>query len=265
MTNAKRKIIRLAAFLLIAVIGLVCFTAETFAAGAALDYSKKGSLSVALIASDTEEGISGETLALYQVAAAAEVGGEDTVSLTEPFQESQVALDTLDLSDTQAKKLAAALGEYVKSHQVSGQKAVTDAEGKALWSGLPLGVYLVVSAGSEGAYEAVDPFIVVVPARVNGSYVYDIEAAPKHGTVKPVDPVEPQVPVTDDPAEPVTPQKPDQPEEQPAEPPAVETEKLPQTGQLWWPVPVLALSGAALVLLGRRRRENVKTAKAEVL
>lgn len=261
MTNAKRKIIRLAAFLLISVMGLACFTAETFAEGTALDYRQKGSLAVALVASDTEEGISGETLILYQVAAAAEVGGEDTVSLTEPFQESHVSLDTLDLSDTQAKKLAAALGEYVESHQVSGEKAVTNAEGEAQWSGLPLGVYLVVSAGSEGAYEAVDPFIVVVPDSVNGSYLYDIKAAPKHGTVKPVTP---RVPETDDPEEPVTPQKPDQPEEQPAQPPAVETEKLPQTGQLWWPVPVLALSGAALVLLGRRRREDVKAEKAEV-
>lgn len=34
--------------------------------------------------------------------------------------------------------------------------------------------------------------------------------------------------------------------------------KLPQTGQLWWPVPYLALAGILLILLGvyRRRREN---------
>lgn len=32
--------------------------------------------------------------------------------------------------------------------------------------------------------------------------------------------------------------------------------KLPQTGQLWWPVPVLALSGMILVLLGWIRRKE---------
>ena len=34
---------------------------------------------------------------------------------------------------------------------------------------------------------------------------------------------------------------------------------LPHTGQLWWPVPVLVVSGAVLILLGlilRRRRKN---------
>ena len=34
--------------------------------------------------------------------------------------------------------------------------------------------------------------------------------------------------------------------------------KLPQTGQLWWPVPILALAGMALILFGiARRKENL--------
>lgn len=32
--------------------------------------------------------------------------------------------------------------------------------------------------------------------------------------------------------------------------------KLPQTGQLWWPVPVLLFLGCALVLLGLFRRRG---------
>lgn len=32
--------------------------------------------------------------------------------------------------------------------------------------------------------------------------------------------------------------------------------KLPQTGQLWWPVPILALAGLALILLGVLRRKE---------
>ena len=37
---------------------------------------------------------------------------------------------------------------------------------------------------------------------------------------------------------------------------------LPYTGQLWWPVPVLLVSGAVLILLGllqRRRKSNGKS------
>ena len=32
--------------------------------------------------------------------------------------------------------------------------------------------------------------------------------------------------------------------------------KLPQTGQLWWPVPILALAGMALILIGLLRRKE---------
>ena len=34
-----------------------------------------------------------------------------------------------------------------------------------------------------------------------------------------------------------------------------ETPKLPQTGQLWWPVPILAAAGLAFIIAGKLRRE----------
>ncbi len=36
--------------------------------------------------------------------------------------------------------------------------------------------------------------------------------------------------------------------------PAKPAPRLPQTGQLWWPVPLLAVAGTVLLLLGVRRR-----------
>ena len=33
-------------------------------------------------------------------------------------------------------------------------------------------------------------------------------------------------------------------------------EEVPQTGQLWWPVPILAVSGMALFLLGWARQRK---------
>lgn len=60
----------------------------------------------------------------------------------------------------------------------------------------------------------------------------------------PGDPVPPANPV------PVAPPDTEIPEE---EPPLVQ---LPQTGVLWWPVPIMALLGAALVLMGYARRRH---------
>jgi len=36
------------------------------------------------------------------------------------------------------------------------------------------------------------------------------------------------------------------------------TKVLPQTGQLWWPVPVLLLAGLVLVVVGLARRKEDK-------
>jgi LPXTG-motif cell wall-anchored protein len=58
-------------------------------------------------------------------------------------------------------------------------------------------------------------------------------------------------PSTATPKTPKTPNTPNTPT------PVRDYSRLPQTGQLWWPVPVLALVGAAFVLVGWfRRRSN---------
>ena len=73
-----------------------------------------------------------------------------------------------------------------------------------------------------------------MPARDGEQLLYDVDASPKVSA--------PGAPT-------VTPT------------PAPSGEKLPQTGQLWWPVPILFFVGAALVILGwrvggRGRREG---------
>ena len=68
----------------------------------------------------------------------------------------------------------------------------------------------------------------------------------------------------EEPEEPTEPEKPGEPEEPgvdiPEEPVPEESvpsgPKLPQTGQLWWPVPLLALAGMLLFLLGWIRKEK---------
>ncbi len=78
---------------------------------------------------------------------------------------------------------------------------------------------------------------------------------------EPDDPDEPDEPDDpDEPGDPREPREPDKPEipEIPEIPEKPQDPKLPQTGVLWWPVPLLACGGAALFLMGllRRRRKE---------
>ena len=81
----------------------------------------------------------------------------------------------------------------------------------------------------------------------------------------PGEPGEPGEPGSPDqpggPDEPGGPEEPDMPgtpdgPESPEEPGTSEEDKLPQTGQLWWPVLALAVCGGGLVLIGALRRRS---------
>ena len=88
------------------------------------------------------------------------------------------------------------------------------------FSNLELGLYLIRQRAKSGYYESITPFVVTVPMNSDSGWVYDVTASPKVGTVTPKDTAYKSV------------------------------RRLPQTGQLNWPVPVLAVSGIALFSLG---------------
>jgi len=60
----------------------------------------------------------------------------------------------------------------------------------------------------------------------------------------------------DEPEKPVDPEGPEDPGIDIPDEPVPEGPKLPQTGQLWWPVPLLALAGMALFLMGWMRKDK---------
>ena len=98
-------------------------------------------------------------------------------------------------------------------------------EGQAVFHDLQHGLYVVWQAKSDASkgYMPISPFLLSVPRFVEGEYQLDVEADPKVAleTVPPT----------------TAPHPPRDPE-------------LPQSGQLNWPVPVLAVSGAFLLILG---------------
>lgn len=126
-----------------------------------------------------------------------------------------------------------------------------DTKGQATFNNLQPGAYLVVQAEPAPGYNSFNRFLVTIP--LNGSYT--VNASPKLD------------PVTTTPSDTSTPGNgnPSSGGSTGGTPsggsgtstPASETTPtvggtLPQTGQLWWPVAVLGVAGAAFVVAGKR-------------
>ena len=126
--------------------------------------------------------------------------------------------------DTLAEKLLA-YAEGIKP-TVSGK---VDSEGVCVFGKLKPGLYLV--AGNAVQVGKVTytckPFVLCLPQRDADAEVWDyaVDAAPKAGIPNET---------------PITPEEP----------------RLPQTGMLWWPVPMLMCAGLAALCVGVVRRRN---------
>ena len=124
-----------------------------------------------------------------------------------------------------AKKLEAP-AEKVKADQ---SEAITD--GKVSFTGLKPGLYLIVQTKLSEGDRKVNSFLISIPDEEGN---YQITGEPKPGIYAP-------------PKETET--------EKPSKKP---TGKLPQTGQLWWPVPVMAVAGTLLLTAGliSKKKDN---------
>lgn len=194
------------------------------------DLSKKGSLEFTMDVDGVP--LDSGFLNLYYVATVTQVE-EDRYDfrLVKELADAGAKLDTKDLYDgVQAEKLLEAskgvLPDYLTSFIV---------DGKASFADLDAGLYLVWQAEKDASdgYAAIQPFLISVPRWQNGAYAMHVEADPK-------------VPFETEPTEPPPPPPPPPP-------------YLPQTGQLNWPVPVMAITGVVLVITGwalclRRKR-----------
>ena len=183
-----------------------------------LDLTKKGSITLTLKDSDGNA-MTGGFLDCIQVAEIAESGGETTYLLTNGFQDTNIFLEYF----LDGKQSAASLAEELNDAVPAGAYKIAsrpDKTGTVTFSNRELGLYLIRQRAKSGYYESITPFVVTVPMNSDSGWVYDVTASPKVGTVTPKDTAYKSV------------------------------RRLPQTGQLNWPVPVLAVSGIALFSLG---------------
>lgn len=106
-----------------------------------------------------------------------------------------------------------------------------DKDGEIAFTGLDLGLYLLVQHKAAKGYETAAPFLVSVPMEEDGVLRYDVDASPKVELEK-------------------------EPEPTSTTPPAPPDPRLPYTGQLNWPVPVLTVLGLGLLALGLALRRK---------
>lgn len=241
---------RLAAVLL-AVCLVVCCALPAFATSANIVLGRLGSLHVRLYDTHNDVPLRGGELTLYQVASVKCTNGNLYFDYTGDFAGCGVVLG--DLSDS---TLADQLVKYLPVVPAIAAQQDVNEEGYADITKLPQGLYLVVQTEASHGYEAIKPFLVSIPMPDGDNWIYDVDATPKVGATIPETPDTPDTPVSpDSPDNPVSPDSPDNPvspenPDNPVSPSNPDKPVLPQTGQLNWPVPVLACSGVLLFAAG---------------
>ncbi len=195
----------------------------------------EGSIRLTLLNTEKKP-VSGGTLMLYALAILDEEGH---FVPTEAF--AAFSADIGNWNEQYKPAMAETIWAYIQEKAIPGTPSQLSAAGEASWSGLENGLYLIGQTvpGSKG--ELCSPFLVSVPYWENDEWQYQVDASPKAGAAE-------------------TPSKPPRDDDKPHKPSGPH---LPQTGQLWWPVPVLLGGGALLILLGvlllKRRRSKDET------
>lgn len=213
---------------------LICGLSISVFAAEVPDLTKKGSISISMHSGDTKVG--GGTLTLFRVGAVSENNGDYSFVPTGDFVDCGKSFADVSSSD-----LASSLAEYAEKNSISGNTQTIDDDGNITFADLELGLYLLVQEEAAEDYNEANPFLVTVPRLQDGVYIYDVEASPK-------------VELT--PSGPITP--PDQDDED-----NPGGSRLPQTGQLNWPIPVLSIAGLGLFALGWKLRSDDKSEKAK--
>ena len=245
-----------------------------------------GSIHVNLYDSTNNKALSGGELTVYRVAEVQRKNGNLNFEYCGDFDGCAIELG--DLTDS---TLAGQLQEYL-SDNAEGTVREVDANGNVNFDDLELGLYLVVQTKASKGYKPVNSFLVSLPMAEDGEWNYEVDASPKVGAYTPEPETPPSPPDTPDkpdkPNTPDTPENPDNPDNPvspgnpdnpvapgtpdnpvapgssdnpvlPGHPDDPVMNGLPQTGQLNWPIPVMAISGMLLFAFGWATDRKYKT------
>lgn len=208
----------------------VVFSASLTAhAHEAVDLDRLGSITVSV--KYDGKAISGAKFTCIQMAYVRETKG------TESGFHFYRLFDDVLIEDDRVTKDAAALAQELETVYKDNKDRFdfrewtleTGKDGKVTFHSLEPGLYLIRQPSATPGYTKMAPFLVSVPYVVKDSggwhYEYDVNASAKSELEKEPEPTAP-------------------PPTKPTDP------SLPQTGQLWWPVPLLAVAGMTLFAAG---------------
>ncbi|MBR5517097.1 MAG: hypothetical protein IKU53_03915 [Firmicutes bacterium] len=254
------KIYKRICILMVAI--LILATSVTTYTYAAVAYNPQEEVSLEIKYEYENTPLSNATFSIYYVAEVDIYGEITPVSNFEQFNMTDCGSDA-----TLWKNLASQLEIYVEDNNITPTDyGVTNEDGELAFpnnvDSLKPGMYLVIGEDLVIEYYiySTSPFLVTLPtADTNDNWVYNVGAEPKSECTfdlnfgkPPVDnPPTEYNPNDDDPDKPNKPNKPDKPNK----------DRLPQTGQLWWPVPALLLAGITFVSVGIAFRRGTKDEK----
>ena len=225
----KNKFLQRALAMVVVAVFFCSSIIPAFAEGQLPEPQKTGTLAITM--NFHGEPVSGGRITIYYVGVPTEDGTSYSYAYAKDFEFCDSPLS--DLSD---KELPKDLADYVDKAEAEGIEQDVDEKGLAFFDDLKEGLYLVIETESPDHYDPVPPFIFEMPHYDSESeeWDYDVEAQPKiHPEVKPDTSTTPQEMSPDD----YQPSRPD-------------TSVLPHTGQLNWPIPVLAFAGILLFIIG---------------
>jgi len=208
---------------------LVCALSATAYAHETPDPNRTGTITVEMVYDG--RAVTGGTLAAYRVGLIREDNGDYSFAKT---AEMEALPDRYD--DIGAPELAKNVAAFVRTQGVSAYRTAENRGGKAVFREMEAGLYLIEQTSASDGYEPLNPFLISIPMREDGRYLYDVTAEGKFQLVQQPSPTPPP---TERPTRPPRPT-----------PPGPYRPRLPQTGQLNWPVPVLTLLGMGTFTAG---------------
>lgn len=223
------------------------------------DLSRQGSITVYMQYQNAP--VAGGRMELYLVGEFREDAGAYSFVPAGDFSDCGLELGEFGSDESVSGETAAKLRQYADKSGLTGIAMQIGSDGKAFFGDLEPGMYLLVQKASASGYVNVSPFLVSVPLPEDEGYLYEITASPKLVKKKPGSPGgDGSNPGSDPPSSggPGDPSggTPDSSGEEPLQLVNIETEVplqallLPQTGQLNWPVPVLAILGMGMFFFG---------------
>lgn len=205
---------------LLLIVLLLCAFPMTVHAREVPDESKTGTITVEMYYADKP--VTGGILSAYYVGDVQEKDGSCCFVKT-----PELEAFSGEYTHIESPELAEELAAFIREHSVSAYAAVKNKAGTATFSKLKLGLYLIIQTEASDGYEPLKPFLVSVPMNEDGHYIYQVNAEGKFQLHQ---------------------------EQKHTTLPKPSAGVLPQTGQLNWPIPILAVMGLSLFSIGWIRR-----------